>query len=235
MKSLKLNKWDKLSNVFDTYIKKNQINSAVADNVEILWPLLFKIISSIKKHDVSVLDYGCGCGGFCEMLSSKGFKVTGIDMAKKMISRAKKNSSGKVTYYAGDINVLNAEDNNFNAITSMMVFQFIQDVSFYIQYFHKLLLKDGVVVIAVFNPKFVEKCKGSEQLFTKHNKLQINGTFIDTYIRSENEYKKLFSQSGFKLLCSSYPKFTKEFVRKYKWGLPSDVSEYLVMTFVKKE
>jgi len=235
MRSLKLNKWDKLSNIFDTNVKKNQINSAVADNVEILWPLLFRILTRNKKRNVSVLDYGCGCGGFCEMLNLKGFKVTGIDMAKKMILRAKRNSSGKTTYYTGDIDVLDSRDNNFNAITSIMVFQFIQDVSFYIQYFYKLLLKDGVVVIAVFNPKFVEKCKGSEQLFTKHNKLKINGTFIATYIRSESEYKKMFSQSGFRLLSLSYPKFTKEFVRKYKWSLPSDVSEYLVMTFVKEE
>ena len=50
------NQWDKLSAVFNTH-KKNK-NPAVADNVEILWPLLFKLIKRYKKTPAKVLEYG---------------------------------------------------------------------------------------------------------------------------------------------------------------------------------
>jgi len=41
------NHWDKLSTSFNTHVKAK--NSVVADNIEILWPLLFKLLKRHKK------------------------------------------------------------------------------------------------------------------------------------------------------------------------------------------
>jgi len=51
------------------------------------------VIDNSKYH--SILDIGCGTGALCYVLNREGYKVTGIDAAKKMISIAEKNLYGK--------------------------------------------------------------------------------------------------------------------------------------------
>jgi len=55
--------------------------------MEFLWD---KYIEELKKLNVeTILDIGCGSGGFMQKAKKEGFKIVGIDISKKMIDLAK--------------------------------------------------------------------------------------------------------------------------------------------------
>ena len=54
-------------------------------------------------HATSVLDVGCGTGALCSVLHERGFAVTGVDPAKRMLAVAsKKPQNAGVTFVLGD-------------------------------------------------------------------------------------------------------------------------------------
>jgi 2-polyprenyl-3-methyl-5-hydroxy-6-metoxy-1,4-benzoquinol methylase len=183
---------------------------------------------------LDVLDYGCGCGGFCKVLNSKGFKTTGIDLSSKMIHTAIKNPPKEVEYLIGDLNLLKDIKGKFNAILATMVMQFIENPESYILALNKILSINGIFVMSVFNPVFVKECIKLNKAFVNENKINIGSVLLNTYTRTAKDYKSMLVNNGFKFLSSYYPKFNKAFVQKYKWALPSDISEYLVMVFKKE-
>jgi SAM-dependent methyltransferase len=67
------------------------------------------------------LDVGTGTGQFALYLAGSGFVVTGIDLAKNMISHAKQNA-GKhkldIDFQIGDAERLEFEDNTFDVVVS---------------------------------------------------------------------------------------------------------------------
>jgi len=55
--------------------------------MEFLWG---KYIEELKKLNVeTILDIGCGSGGFMQKAKKEGFEIVGIDISKKMIDLAK--------------------------------------------------------------------------------------------------------------------------------------------------
>ncbi|KKK68883.1 hypothetical protein LCGC14_2939590 [marine sediment metagenome] len=51
-------------------------------------------LADIMKINLSILDVGCGTGGFSKYYGDKGHVITGIDISPKMIDVAKKNNPG---------------------------------------------------------------------------------------------------------------------------------------------
>ncbi len=68
-----------------------------------------KILAEIKKTlDVedyaTAVDFGCGTGAMASALAEKGLRVTGIDVAERMLSVAKKKTKGEeIEYLRADI------------------------------------------------------------------------------------------------------------------------------------
>ncbi|VVC03021.1 Trans-aconitate 2-methyltransferase [Candidatus Bilamarchaeum dharawalense] len=234
-------KWNILAKKFDTY--SGQIDPSAADQMIIAWPIILNEITIHRRNNNTqkILDYGCGAGGFCNLLHSEGFQVTGIDLSDRMIEIARKNSPDAITYFSGDLTTLKLEG-KFGAISSSMVFQFLKNIESYLQIFHSLLEKQGLIVFAVVSPDFVRRCARDNIRYfdldppedPKAATIRINSDLaIPVYPRSEEEYKKLFAKFGFDFVSSHHPNFTKEFVEKYKWPLPWDTPEYLIITFRK--
>jgi SAM-dependent methyltransferase len=72
-----------------------------------------------------MLDLGCGSGRHSKYLASKGFDVTGIDLAASSIRQAKRSETGKLRFYRHDMRIpfgRNAFDNVFNFFTSFGYF-----------------------------------------------------------------------------------------------------------------
>src|SRR3989338_1212257 len=98
-----IQKWDALSNEFDTY--KKELFYGAADNIYTAWPVILNYIKhNFRGHKGNslALDYGCCTGMFCKELSSLGFETYGIDASQKMISIAKKHLSNKIRLSVGD-------------------------------------------------------------------------------------------------------------------------------------
>jgi 2-polyprenyl-3-methyl-5-hydroxy-6-metoxy-1,4-benzoquinol methylase len=243
-----IEKWNHLSALFDTHCNEDEIDPLAADNVIIAWPVLVNQVESYAaskpNEEMALLDYGCGTGGFCIKLASLGYTVIGIDCANELIELARKNSPPAIAYYVGDIltdRLILEGLAKLDVITSINVFQFIEDINAVAESLYHALKPGGMLVFAVFNPEFVVRCV-TEQKMVYELVSSTEGTtaYVDIqdvtfkiWVRDECEYKQIFGDVGFTFLSTDYPPFTPEFVRKYNWPLPSDVSEYLIMAFRK--
>ena len=72
-----------------------------------------------------MLDLGCGSGRHSKYLASKGFEVTGIDLAASSIRQAKRSETGNLHFYRHDMRIpfgRNAFHNVFNFFTSFGYF-----------------------------------------------------------------------------------------------------------------
>jgi 2-polyprenyl-3-methyl-5-hydroxy-6-metoxy-1,4-benzoquinol methylase len=230
-------KWDALAKVYGT--SGESANPIAADNVEIAWPAILKLLGGGKKR---VLDFGCGAGNFCIRLHSLGHEPVGIDFSKKMITAARKASPKNTEYQIGSKSEL-MEMRNFDAITSIMVFQFIKGIESYLPLFRNALKPGGVIIFAVFNPLFAVRCYAERALFgSSHGNtgksIDIfkpnNESDIPVFLRSEEDYRAIFESSGFEFVSTSLPPFSEEFVERYQWKLPYDVPEFLIMAFRRK-
>ena len=68
-----------------------------------------------------VLDAGCGPGRDSQLLSDKGFNVTGIDLSEEMIGIAKEKEGD---FHVMDVRDLDFEDNTFDAVLANQLLVF---------------------------------------------------------------------------------------------------------------
>jgi 2-polyprenyl-3-methyl-5-hydroxy-6-metoxy-1,4-benzoquinol methylase len=92
----------------------------------------FDLISRlVPGADVSdILDLGCGSGWLSEMLQSRGFRVTALDLGFDSIRRASvrlKERSAGVSFTLGDIYHLPFGESNFDAVVASEVLEHLDD------------------------------------------------------------------------------------------------------------
>ncbi|MCK5764219.1 MAG: methyltransferase domain-containing protein, partial [Clostridiales bacterium] len=74
-----------------------------------------------------ILDVGCGSGNYSIKLAELGYEVTGVDMSKEMLKKAKeKAESGNIKIDFREMNVyeLDFDDESFDAVFSITAFEF---------------------------------------------------------------------------------------------------------------
>ena len=176
--------------------------------------------------DSRMLDLGCGSGRHSKYLASKGFDVTGIDLAASSVRQAKRSEREKLRFYLHDMRIpfgRNAFDIVFNFFTSFGYFDDpFQDLKV-VSNIYSALKPGGVLVMDYINPVAAEKkLKGSEEKeidgFIYHITRWTTETHFFKKIRIENmemakpvehiervkkfsveDFKNLFDQSGLQL------------------------------------
>lgn len=237
------NPWDELSPLFNTTKNETEISSRVADNILIAWPVILDFIKQYapKEKNIRLLEYGCGSGSFAYELNKLGYDVTGVDSSEEMIKNASRAYGDKVKFLVGDSSVL-SNQTPFSIITSVMTFQFVEDIEKTFHDIHNVLEPGGIFTFAVHNPEQIKKFLPLGILFEnfdsnenpKKGILHINDTRIPLFIRTAQEYNELLKPLGFESLFEEYPPFTKEFLEKYPLSVPTDVPEYLIMGYKKR-
>ena len=226
--------WNKVSGIFDTGGQKKKIDTRAADNMLLAWPVLLDLISRHfgNKENLKALDFGCGTGAFCQKLYDLKFSVTGTDIAREMIERARKNTDKTINYFVGDSQILKKLP-QFDLIASIMVLQFIQSISQALVDIDQALKPGGLLVFASFNPEWVGECLKRKFRFGD-GYIDFNGVKIPIYIRTVKEYNQLMSQYKYKKILESYPPFTAEFLSKYPGKYPVNVSKFMILGYAKK-
>jgi SAM-dependent methyltransferase len=74
----------------------------------------------------TLLDVGCGAGGFAHLAARAGATVAGIDAAPPMIDHARR-LVPEGTFQVGDIENLPYDDGSFDAVTGFNAFQYAAD------------------------------------------------------------------------------------------------------------
>ena len=116
-----------------------------------------KIIADITNHlphltNPNILDVGCGTGVMIEFLINKygpEAKITAIDYAENMISKARKKflSYPNISYVTDDVLTYNFAEASYDLIVCYSVFPHLQEKQSILQKFHKILSKKGYLVI----------------------------------------------------------------------------------------
>jgi SAM-dependent methyltransferase len=107
-----------------------------------------------------MLDLGCGSGRHSKYLASKGFDVTGIDLAGSSILQAKRWESETLHFYRHDMRVpfgRGAFDYVFNFFTSFGYFDDPSEDQKVVRNIYSALRPGGVLVMDYINSAYAEK------------------------------------------------------------------------------
>lgn len=142
------NEWDNASKEWIESIKVNQARS------NMLIPETLKILDDIKGK--SILDLGCGEGGYSRLFTSKGAKVVGVDYSENLIKEAiKQNQTNEIEYYVRDACFLEGiEDNKFDIVVSAMCLMAVENIDSALKEAYRVLKPGGEFVISILHPCF---------------------------------------------------------------------------------
>lgn len=185
-----------------------------------------KFIHKLSPKPASlILDLACGRGRYSHYLASKGFNVTGLDIAEHSIEFAKQFENDHLSFFVHDMRKVfrvNYFDYVFNFFTSFGYFDSDKEHRNVVKNIGKGLKPDGKFVLDYFNSNFVLKhlldfeVKNSEGLtFEIHRKLDDNGyickkiefsdggrnfSFIEKVRAfSSEDFEKMFAEAGMRI------------------------------------
>jgi len=151
---------------------------------------LVDLVETGKIKPCKTIDLGCGIGNYVIYLASKGFNVTGIDLAPTAIDAAKRNSYDKgiscnflVADVLGDLDNL-PKDFDFAYDWELFHHIFPENRQKYINNIHRLLKPDGKYLSVCFNEK--------DPSFGGQGKIRRTPLGTTLYFSSINELKTLF-------------------------------------------
>jgi len=111
------------------------------------------IVKTLKDHRVSgtVLDYGAGWGGLCEMLVENGFTCRGLEVSDNMIEYCRQHD---LPVDHGDIT--SVEGDSFSAIVLCTVFEHLVDHDNWLARANGLLETGGLLVTSQPTARFAD-------------------------------------------------------------------------------
>ena len=119
--------------------------------------LIDNLISTLKidsQDPHHILDLACGKGRHAVYLNSLGYKVTGLDLSTNSINEAKKSENERLFFNTHDMREVFKENefsHIFNLFTSFGYFDEPSDNQKVIDSCHKMLKKDGIIVLDYLN------------------------------------------------------------------------------------
>lgn len=138
----------------------------------------------------SMIDVGCGIGRHCKYLASKGFDVTGIDLAFSNIREAKKSANGNLRFYRHDMRIPFGNQNFdyvFNFFTSFGYFKGEKEHNLVIGNMSQALKRGGILVLDYINHVYAEK----QLVPTEHREIDGICYHITRWADDEHIYKRI--------------------------------------------
>lgn len=121
-------------------------------HAKVVLPNLLRVAD--LKPSESLLELGCGQGFFLEAFAKTSKKITGVDVGKALIARAKERgvAATLVVASADDVTVLKGQ--TFDVITIILALQNMKQLSAVCKNVARLLAPGGRVVIVLNHPTF---------------------------------------------------------------------------------
>lgn len=164
-----------------------------------------------------ILDAACGPGKYAEILINRGAKIIGFDFSPKMIALAK-NRNTKGTFFVHDLSdkLTMINDKLCDIVLCTLALHYIENWNSTIIEFHRVLKKDGILVISIEHPFFDFMLYNSTKYFEIENAKYIwkgfgQPTEVNSFRRPLNECITPLTDNGFYIDKLVEPKPTKEF------------------------
>ena len=167
-----------------------------------------------------ILDAACGPGKYAEILMSNGATVTGFDISPKMVELAKSRNKNRGEFFVHDMTERfdSIEDHSCDIVLCALALHYIEDWTFTVQEFQRVLKSNGILVISIEHPFFEFGYFKSKNYFdVEHVKCIWNGfgrpIEVNSYRRPLNECLSPLTNNGFYIDKLVEPKPSKEFER----------------------
>ena len=166
----------------------------------------------------SVIDIGCGEGRFSRLLSRLGATVTGVDLTKALIAKAKALSTGESYLLGNAENLLGIKDEKFDLAVSYIVLVDLLDYRSAIEAAYRVLRPGGRFVICNIHPMRSSVYggwvrQGDKKLFYPVDDYTVEGpreftwwgkSFVNMH-RTLSSYISAFLSAGFTLRALHEP------------------------------
>ncbi len=209
--------------------------------------IMKNILDEVDPSSGIVLDLGIGTGRIAVPLAEKGFRITGVDIAEKMLGRLQEKitvAQGSIRCVYGDLAALPFADGSFGAAIAVHVLHLLDDIHASVREAHRVLVPNGVLL---FGGEQRMLRRVSEALPERYDvEEDITATLADAGIRSpdqaEVERQVMDSVRGIGGELKRLPSVTwqheiscEDFVARIKnrvwsslWAVPDDVLKNLV-------
>lgn len=103
--------WDNVAGVYDIFV--NCVNRRTHQKLK-------AIVSSLIKHEDTVLECACGTGLLSAVIAPRCRQLIATDFSEKMLNKAKKNCAGfqNITFSQADITALSYPDGSFDTVVA---------------------------------------------------------------------------------------------------------------------
>lgn len=112
-------------------------------------------LDEIGRHDLEILEVGCGAGWLCQSLTAYG-SVTGTDLSHQCLERASQRLPS-VRFVAGDFMALKFDEARYDVIVSLEVLSHVADQKAFIAQMASLLKPGGYLMLATQNRPQLER------------------------------------------------------------------------------
>jgi len=184
------------------------INSKISDfirNEEIV-DFLNKLLKSKKK--IKVADFGCSNGDLLYLLQRINNRnlFFGIDISDEIILRNKKKNND-IIFSCQDLLNTNFEENFFDLIISSMVIEHIKNDKEMIEEIHRVLNKDGILVII----SVLKKDNAWYYLKNKNGESVLELSHVKEY-KTIEDFTNLFDKNKFNIILTKIEQIKFPFI-----------------------
>lgn len=135
---------------FDSFRKSREDEVNFNDCIET--PILFSMLPDLRGK--TILDIGCGMGQHAKQYADRGAKsVLGTDISAKMLEFARSHFSAEnITYRQLAMEDIGEIDQQFDLVTSSLVFDYVEDFAGQMRKIHRLMKDDAEFVFSMSHP-----------------------------------------------------------------------------------
>jgi SAM-dependent methyltransferase len=167
-------------------------------------PTLLALLGEVAGQEV--LDAGCGEGYLSRILAVRGARVTGVDLAPRLIELAgQKGSSSEIVYRTADLSVPQPElASRFDAVASYLVLNDVEEYRGFAETLARSLKTGGRAVLGFNNPYSYMLRRGLGSAYFESGSmhpcgLKSSGVPVWFYHRTLPEYLDAFLDAGLRL------------------------------------
>ncbi len=142
--------YNDIADWYDSYLRENPIYH------DVVLPTLLELVGDVRGH--IICDLACGQGWFARELAKQGARVTGIDLADRLLMLARQYEEQEpqgIVYQQDDAqSAFSLHNSTFDGVVCVLALMDIPDLQAVFQTVRRILKPGGWLVFAITHPCF---------------------------------------------------------------------------------